>query len=285
MCAALFLSGFPAMWRIVLKPYPAVHFSSPNLLLVAFNLGADGFKVKWEYDKCTTRLRRLFKFEGSMKKIILSVLAILPAIATAQDISESDMKALSAIYASQSQKIDQAEIENGLFAALSSLNKRGSTSMAKDSSAGQSKIDSLKGTYIVSYTVGTSYTDKIVIDDAYKSPGGETIGKGNYYFGQSGNGQMILCGCDPSLRGALDSDYMCLTSDGIFWQSFTLGFTGSVITGGYYGIGTTIGQTTASLLAKTKPIFRILTPIRLTAPAPALAPAPTLAPDSARLHR
>jgi hypothetical protein len=194
-----------------------------------------------------------------MKKLTVAILAILPTIATALDMPETDLKALSLLPESQATSNNSATLKSGLQDTLGAIRHNSGSAgvQPKSLNTDPSKIEALKGTYSLSYSIATSrYTDKIVIDQVYTDTDGEIMGKGLYYSNQTGSGELVYCTYDPVLWGSLDADYMCLTGN-IVYQTFAFRFSGNTITGGYYGIGFDAESAATSLMSKNKPITGI----------------------------
>jgi hypothetical protein len=136
-----------------------------------------------------------------------------------------------------------------------------------------SKINALKGTWTLTYAIGdVSYTDKLVIDQNYTSTtNGEIMGKGLYYMNNNGSGELVLCGYDPSVWGSVNADYACMIGSAIY-QIFAFKFSGNVVTGGYYGIGTSSSSVVSSLMLKNKPLTGTRVATSVPTPTPVSVP-------------
>ncbi len=120
-------------------------------------------------------------------------------------------------------------------------------------------IDSLKGIWIVSYTVdGRQYTDKLVIDGS-TTIFGDIQGTGTLYLGQSDkNTRKLLCVYDPynlSLP-AIDSfsipaikiDYNCTSNSP--YNIYEFKFDYNTITSGLYGFGDNLQDVVLQIISR-----------------------------------
>lgn len=119
-------------------------------------------------------------------------------------------------------------------------------------------INAIMGTWIVSYSIGSSsYTDKFILDDTYTGSNGTITGKGLHYSNQNGVGNMILCSYSPI--ESINIDYLCVTKDS-FLQGFAFSFSNNTLTTGFYAIGATTDDIVLDIALKRHPLtgYRVL---------------------------
>lgn len=112
------------------------------------------------------------------------------------------------------------------------------------------KLNEIKGTWIVSYTVGLKrYTDKLVIDGTFTSSAGALYASGLLYSNLSVLSSKILsCGYDPDTFSYVNADYFCIGVDSLFLDGYAFSFQANTITSGKYGIGTSSSALATSIV-------------------------------------
>lgn len=197
-----------------------------------------------------------------MKKIIYTM-ALLPLICNA----DVDYKQLQ----NQGASINDTVLING---AMSEIKKELSPSIYPRVNYDQSKIDALKGNWIVSYNMGRKpYTDRLAITDNYTNTDGELMASGLLYANNTGSGSYMLCEYRPETFNVINADYLCLqiTNYGglSITSTYAMRINGNTITG-YFGIGS-VDAAVSAMLNRRYPIIgskQIMTTV--TPPAPAI---------------
>lgn len=184
-----------------------------------------------------------------MRKIIMTGLIIVPLVAFGENSEQLNVL-------SENQLIPVDINTEGKLKAFFDFKKSNIAPFfhPKKINTDASKIEALKGTWNLAFKIEEkAYTEKLEIDLSIDNKG-EIIG-----IGENSNADFLVCFYNPELFSILDSDYQCgasttLSSGEIFYENFSLKFSGNSITGGYYGIGKTIPEANSVQKLKLYPI-------------------------------
>lgn len=178
-----------------------------------------------------------------MRKTIMTGLIILPFLAFGENGEQ-----LSARPENQSIPVEintERKVKELFYFKKNNIN---SQFYSKKINTDASKIEALKGIWVLSYKIGDkSLTDKLIVNQIITADDGDIGASGEYYLGQSAVKDVLVCFYDPEVLSILNSDYVCTTdftsSAGVTWyQSFGFKFSGDTVTGGYYGFGRTLSD-------------------------------------------
>ncbi len=177
-----------------------------------------------------------------MKNIVRIILAVFAVLLSAVGFSQADdmqiLKELSITQDEQQINISEDDLHQSLSEITESIrNSSGNNAIYPKINYDQSKVDAIKGTWIVSYTIKTkSYTDKIVLDTNYTASDGEKYVIGLLYTNQQFPVTNIICGFSPVFN-SIGADYFCITAD-YYKEAYAFRFSGNTITNGYYAVAT-----------------------------------------------
>lgn len=188
-----------------------------------------------------------------MKKIIAISLVLLPTLGFTQGDIESSAGAIKAL--------EKQAAENNYSALTDLLNETKDTINANNSSQNRyakintnaSKIEDIKGTWIISYIIDTiNYTDKLVINQT-TTLNGDISGVGTVQEDVVGVNLATVCSYDPSKLVATGGDYICVNKNQTYTHNYSFTLTGNTLSG-FYGLGKSDAEATTSLLKKSVPI-------------------------------
>jgi hypothetical protein len=183
------------------------------------------------------------------KNIIAAGLLLIPALGFAQ----GDAAAIKALE-KQAAASNDAALTNLLNNTEDAIAANNPSSRYAKINTNASKIDAIKGTWIITYKIDTViYTDKLVITGS-KTSNGDITASAVIYEDLGDAGIATVCSYDPVKYSAIESDYLCVNTNETYVHNYSFKFSGDTITGGFYGIGLDSDAATASILLKNIPI-------------------------------
>jgi hypothetical protein len=182
-----------------------------------------------------------------MKKNIVAVALMLTPVV---GFTQSDAGAIKA-QERQAQASHNAALTELLDASIATI--RGTSSVQNryaKKNPDSSKINALKGTWIISYLIdGVNYTDQLDVSDI-KNEGGDFSGQGYIYEAIIFKGLAAVCRYEPALikSNQIDNDYFCITSSDGYTNlySFNINTVNNTLTG-FYGIGLGTNEALAAI--------------------------------------
>lgn len=111
-------------------------------------------------------------------------------------------------------------------------------------------LNDLKGSWFISYTIISSYNDKIVLDNNYQADDGSELVTGYLYAdGNEDNPKNIAC------SAIIDQfDVLCITAYFGIYEAFAFSLDNRQITEGYYSISTSVYGVASGILSKNYPL-------------------------------